>query len=151
MKHINRKSPALIVLMLTGLCVTGCSQDFEKVPQTQAGDMVEMGKKFNDKFYNTLKQGNTYEFGSEASEDVKRQISPEMQKSLYKQVQTQFGDYVDSEFVEAWKQKSNPGITILRYKGKFSKSDAKLELRVVYNEAGEVAGFFIKPWSDMLN
>lgn len=44
-----------------------------------------------------------------------------------------------------------PGITILRYKGKFAKSDTKLELRVVYNEAGKVAGFFTKPWSDMLN
>lgn len=74
-----------------------------------------------------------------------------MQKSLYKQVKDQFGDYVDSEFVEAWVQKSNPQYKILRYKGEFSKSDTKLELRVIYDDANKVAGFFIKPWSDMLN
>lgn len=74
-----------------------------------------------------------------------------MQKSLYKQVKDQFGDYVDSEFAEAWVQKSKPQYKILRYKGKFSKSETKLELRIVYDDTNKVAGFFIKPWSDMLN
>ena len=141
----------LLVILLVSTGITGCSQDFEKVPPTQAGEAtIEMGRKFNDQFYNTLKQGRAYEFGTEATAEVKRKISPEMQKSLYKQVKDQFGDYVESEFVEAWIQKSNPQYKILRYKGKFSKSETKLELRVVYDGSNKVTGFFIKPWSDML-
>jgi len=152
MKNTNRKPLTLFVALLTSICITGCSQDFEKISRDEAGDdKIAMGKKFNDSFYNTLKQGAAYTFGDEATEEVKRQISPEMQKSLYKQVKDQFGDYVNSEFAEAWIQKSNPQYKILRYKGKFSKSDIKLELRVVYDDANKVAGFFIKPWSDMLN
>lgn len=152
MKNTTQKPFTLFVMFLVSICVTGCSQDFEKISRAQAGeDKIEMGKKFNDRFYNKLKQGDAYEFSSEATEEVKRQISPEMQKSLYKQVKDQFGDYVDSEFAEAWIQKSKPQYKILRYKGKFSKSETKLELRVIYNDANKVAGFFIKPWSDMLN
>lgn len=152
MKNTTQKPFTLFVMFLVSICVTGCSQDFEKISRAQVGeDKIEMGKKFNDRFYNKLKQGDAYEFSSEATEEVKRQISPEMQKSLYKQVKDQFGDYVDSEFAEAWIQKSKPQYKILRYKGKFSKSETKLELRVIYNDANKVAGFFIKPWSDMLN
>ena len=152
MKNKRQMLSGLLSSFLITLSLSACSQDFEKISRIEAGEhKIKLGKEFNDRFYNTLKRGETFSFTTEATEQVKSQITPEMQTSIYNQVKGQFGDYEDSEFAEAWIQKSNPQYKILRYKGKFSASDTKLELRVVYDDSNKIAGFFIKPWSDMMN
>lgn len=147
------KKPAIVCLFLMfATSFYGCSQDFQKISPEEVGrNKIKIGKEFNDKLYGALKRGEIYDFSNEATEEVKRQITPELQKSIYKQVKDKFGDYVSSEYAEAWVQKNNTNYKILRYKGQFSESDTKLELRVVLDDTNKIAGFFIKPWSDMFN
>lgn len=145
----NVKTVFLSVIMLYS--VAGCSQDFQKLSNDDVSkEKIKIGKEFSDRFYATLNSGKTYDFTNDGTEEMKNAMTPEVQKNAYNQVKERSGEYESVAYAEAWTQKSNSQYTILRYKGTFSTSDAKLEIRVVLDKNNKIAGFFIKPWSDML-
>jgi hypothetical protein len=147
MKSISLVLGAFIVFSLNSF-----GQDFKKLSDSETDkNKIKIAQKFASDFLGKLKSGETYVFQNEAIDPVKNQLSGETQKLLYQQLKTQFGDYKSLEYVETWVQGNSKAIGIFRFKGDFDKSNKKLEIRVVLNEADKIAGFFIKPWSDMLN
>lgn len=76
-------------------------------------------------------------------------LTEERQKSSYQKIKGLFGDYQSLEFhsVKGITQKEK--LEIYRFKGNFEQSD-DVEVRVVLNSNGKLAGFFILPWKDTL-
>jgi len=132
------------------LCLNSCSQDFRKLSNSEVDNTkVQIANDFASNYLNTLKNGKTYIFRDEAIDAIKNQLTEENQKLIYQQLKSQFGDFQSSEYAETWIQGNNKSIQIIRLKATFEKSNKNLEIRVVLNDSNKIAGFWIKPWSDM--
>jgi hypothetical protein len=131
-------------------CLNSCGQDFKKLNESEVDSKkVQIANKFANDYLSQLKNGSFYQFQDEAIDALKNALTKETQKSVYKQLKDQFGDYQGIDYAETWIQSGNPAIKIFRFKGDFEKSNKKLEIRVVLNESDKIAGFWIRPWSDM--
>jgi hypothetical protein len=147
MKRIS----ALLVLCVA-FSLGSCGQEFKKMNDSEVDKAkVKIAQTFASNYLTKLRNGETYTFGDEAVEILKNSLTAENQKAGYRQVKGQFGDYKTMSFAEVWVQGSNSSYQIIRFKGEFDKSNRKLEVRVVLDSSNRIAGFFIKPWSDMLN
>lgn len=140
-------------IILYSLSACSQAQDFKKLSQEEVDkEKIDIGKEFITDFYAVLENGSAYDFTADnATPEVQNTFSANMQQSTFQSIRDQLGDYQNAEYAETWIQTSNPEYTILRYKGKFSKSTPIVEIRVVLDKANKIAGFFVKPWSDMLN
>ena len=138
----------LSVLLMT-IFIGLYGQDFEKVSQPDQ-EKLTAAKKFANDYLLILKAGNYYKFqDDEATDILKNMLTEPMQKLGYSQIKAMYGDYQSLEFTEGWKQKSS-GFLVYRMKGKFERSEDKLEIRVTTDSQGKIAGFFVKPWTDAL-
>lgn len=143
----------LLSFMLYTLSACGQPQDFERLSDKEVRkNAIHIGERFINEFYEALEKGTAYQFTADnATPEVRQLFTPEMQITTFEQIKTQLGEYEDAAYAETWVQRSNPNYTILRYKAKFSDSTPKVEIRVVLDESNKIAGFFVKPWSDVLN
>jgi hypothetical protein len=147
MKSILLLLAATIIFNLNSTC-----QDFKKAEDSKADKgKIKIAQDFATNFLTKLKSGKEYQFQDEAIDALKNQLTGETQKLVYQQLKTQFGDFQSLEYSETWVQSNSKSVSIYRFKGRFDKSTAQPEIRVVLNESDKIAGFFIKPWSDMLN
>lgn len=133
------------------LSLNSSSQDFKKLKDSEIDkNKIKIAQDFASNFFTKLKNEKEYQFQDEAIDAIKKQFTGETQKLVYQQLKAQFGDFQSLEYSETWIQGNSKSISIFRFKGEFEKSTKKLEIRVVLNESDKIAGFFIKPWSDML-
>jgi hypothetical protein len=144
------------ITLIIGACflfgLNSCSQDFKKLSNSEVDkNTVKVAQDFASNYLNKLKNGDTYIFKDEAIDVLKNQLTAENQKLVYQQLKNQFGDFKSLEYAETWVQGNSKSIQIIRLKSVFEKSNKNLEIRVVINDVGKIAGFWIKPWSDMLN
>jgi len=144
-----------ITLFLVAFCLFSLhiyGQNFKKLNDSDVDyKKIKIAQVFANDFLTKLKVGSTYQFKNEAIDALKNQLTDENQKAVYQQLKGQFGDFQTLEYAETWIQNGNASIHIFRYKGNFDKSNKKLEIRVVLNESDKIAGFWVRPWSDMLN
>jgi hypothetical protein len=146
------KSISLVLGVCLLFSLNSFGQDFKKLSDSETDkNKIKIAQKFASDFLGKLKSGETYVFQNEAIDQLKTQLTGETQKVVYQQLKSQFGDYKSLEYAETWVQGNSKAIGIYRFKGDFDKSNKKLEIRVVLNESDKVAGFFVRPWSDMLN
>lgn len=146
------KSITLIFGACILFCLNSCSQNSKKLGDSEVDKgKVKIAQDFATNYMNKSKNGETYKFQDEAIDALKNQLTEEYQKLVYQQVKTQFGDFQSLKYAETWIQGSNKSIQIIRLKSNFEKSNKNLEIRVVLNESDKIIGFFIIPWSDMLN
>lgn len=143
------------IKLIIGVCILfssgACSQEFTKLKGSEADqNKIKIAKDFASGFFNTVKNGETYLFQDEAVDVIKNQLTAENQKAVYQQLKNEFGDFQSLEYAETWIQGGNKTFQVIRLKGDFDKSNKKLEIRVVVNEQDKIAGFFVRPWSDML-
>jgi hypothetical protein len=145
------KSISLILGACLIFSLNSCSQDFKKIKDAETDkNKVLIAQNFASEFFTKLKNGEEYHFKDEAIDAIKTQFTAETQKSVYQQIKTQFGDFQSLEYAETWIQSNSKSLNIFRFKADFENSTKKLEIRVVLNESDKIAGFWIKPWSDML-
>jgi hypothetical protein len=145
------KSISIILGVWLIFSLNSCGQDFKKLNDVETDKKkVLIAQNFASDFFTKLKNGEEYQFQDKAIDAIKNQFTAETQKTVYQQIKTQFGDFQSLEYAETWIQSNSKSINIFRFKGEFEKSPKKLEIRVVLNEADKIAGFWIKPWSDML-
>ena len=144
-------SGLIICLLLIPAVNTAC-QDLQKLtPEEVQQERTEFTEEFAVSYFEAVKKGESYQFTDNAIDEIKKQLTPENQKAAYNQIKANFGDYESLEYAETWGIKTNPGIHIIRFKSLFSQTNQSLEIRVVLNEEGKIAGFWIAPWSDTLN
>ena len=145
------KSILLILGASIILSLNSSSQDFKKLKDSEIDkNKIKIARDFASNFFTKLKSEKEYQFQDEAIDPFKKQFTSETQKLVYQQLKAQFGDFQSLEYSETWIQGNSKSISVFRFKGEFEKSTKKLEIRVVLNESDKIAGFFIKPWSDML-
>lgn len=153
MKAIILRNPLLLIVFIL-LSFLSCSeaQEAEKLSSDEvSADEIKAGKNFITGLYKSLSTGSTYDFNKENSTEMMvNTFTPEMQRTTYEQIKAQLGEYENAEYEEAWAMSSNPDMKILRYKANFTGSNERVEIRVVFDKANKVAGFFVKPWLDMM-
>jgi hypothetical protein len=127
------------------------SQGYEKLSEDKVDqNKVILAEKFADKYFCAARDGKTYEFQDEATEILSQSFTPEVQKQVYQDIQGKFGDYKSLEYAETWKYSGTETMTIVRFKGIFSKNNEIPEIRIVLNEADKIAGFWYKTWEEEL-
>lgn len=98
------------------------------------------------------KKDNIYLLNEEeAIPQVAKGLTEAVQRSSYESIRAQFGDYQSMKFAEAWSLSTDQGVfTIFRFKGNFTDTSDKPEVRVVLDGESRLAGFWIRPWQDDL-
>ena len=140
----------LVVLMGFLLPTSAKSQNFEKVEGSKVKTEVQLARKFSESLLNAFKNNEVLVLKEESTELMKSTFTAEYQKVVRTQLQKEVGFYKSSEYVETWIEKSNPNFKIHRFKGDFTGTNKKVEIRTVLDEKNKVAGIYIKPWSDVL-
>jgi hypothetical protein len=141
----------LLISVSILVCISSFSQNVEKLPEDKVDmEKVKTAQDFADRFFSAAREGKTYEFQNDAITAVIQGLTPQVQKQVYQDIQSKYGDYKSLGYVETWKYNAGETMTIVRLKGVFSKSDDKPEIRIVLNDSNKVAGFWYKPWEDEL-
>lgn len=73
---------------------------------------------------------------------------PEDQQAAYNNLKALFGEFRSLAFAEAVMSPMLPGHIMYRFRGKFSATNADPEIRVLMNNAGKIAGFWVRHWMD---
>ncbi len=144
------------ITLLFSICILSClnsyAQGYEKLKDSDViPAKIEIAKKFATNYLTAQRNGAYYQFKDEAVDIIKNSLTAENQKAAYKQIKDNSGDFKSLEYAETWIQKNNANFKIYRFKGDFDKSNRKLEIRIILNGEDKIAGFWIRPWSDMLN
>ncbi len=152
---INRCSLLLVVpalVLVAGMVMSAQAQPvFKPVPSDQVNKAeLEKARRIADTTLSNWRDGKFEPRSDEFTEAMKTASTPDRQKMSYEAIKDMFGDYRSLDYVEAVTSKDVPGLIVYRFRGTFSGSDTKPEIRVVMNREGKVAGFWIKPWSAQL-
>ena len=145
-----------ITILVTSLCFAipaiSLGQELRKLAENEADqEKVAFAEKFATEYFEALKSGANYLFENEATNEVKNQLTPEYQNTIYNQLKTNLGNFVSLEYAETWMQTEGQDLNIIRFKSVFDNTDQQIEVRVVLNKAGKISGFFITPWRDSLD
>ena len=139
---------------LLSLCVllsaSVYSQEFKKLDNANINQQQrEFAKKFATDYFAKQVTGNYYSFqNNEATDEMVKFLTAEKQKEVYAQIKSGFGDFKSLEYAQTWFD-NNTHLTVYRFKGTFGDNNL-LEIRVVMNYQGKIAGFFVKPWTENL-
>ena len=136
------------VFLLISFALSG--QDFKKIDEKDLDlKQKEFARKFATDYFSRQISGSSYQFRTdEATDDIIKFLTPEKQKEVYNQLKSAFGAYKSLDYSQAWLE-SNSNVRIYRFKSLFGDSN-QMEIRVVVNDKGKIAGFFIKPWAETL-
>jgi len=126
-------------------------QDLKKLENSDVDkSMLQVAENFALEYLTKLKEGSYYEFQDEAIAEFKRQMTEQRQKKAYQNLKEKFGDFRSINYEQTWLQDTNNPLQIFRFKADFKASNQPLEVRVVLNEAGKIAGLWVKPWRENL-
>ena len=136
------------LLFLMSFVLSG--QDFKKIDEKNIDlKQKEFARKFANDYFSKQISGGTYQFKTdEATDEIIKFLTPEKQKEVYSQLKSAFGVYKSLDYSQTWLE-SNSKVVIYRFKSLFGDSN-QMEIRVVVNDKGKIAGFFIKPWAENL-
>jgi hypothetical protein len=126
------------------------SQDFKKLDEKDIDlKQMEFSKKFANDYFSKQIQGSYYQFDNdEATAEMIKLLTAEKQKEVYNQLKSGFGEFKSLEYSQTWFDNSSK-LVVYRFKSIFGDIN-KLEIRVVLNYQGKIAGFFVKPWTENL-
>lgn len=135
------------LLLLLGLGVYG--QDFKKLDAKDVNlKQVESCKKFaNDYFSKQLSGGYVFD-KNEATEELMNALTADKQKDVYNQLKSAFGEFKSLEYAQTWVDNSS-NLVLYRLKAVFGDAN-NLDIRVILNDKGLIAGFFVSPWTEDL-
>jgi hypothetical protein len=91
-------------------------------------------------------RGEYPEFGHEMTPEMKSALTPDKQKQAYESIRGMFGHFVSMEYAETWMPTDGTRMFIFRFKGNFTKTDSKPEIRAVIDANGRLSGFWVRPW-----
>lgn len=145
-------SSSRLALVLAAMLVFGCGgTKFNKVPEGEVdGSQKAAAEKFGSSVLAAWAKDQYPKVDVPADPKFKEgQDDEAKQKAADKSIEAQMGNFQSMTYHET--QKSEPAkFVIYRFKGKFSKSEAPAEVRLVYDTEGKLSGFWIKPWKDSL-
>ncbi len=153
MKSIAIKAVFIWVLILIfPFVISSCKTQFKKLSTGKTDTIkIEIATNFVISYFNTLENGNTFDFENIAVKAFYDSMKPTFQKQTYEKVEQQFGQLLSVKYAATWVNKSTPQFEIIRLVGQFEKNRSPLEIRVIVNKDNKISGFWIKPWRNNLN
>ncbi len=139
------------LITLSLLAIVSCESKvrFDKANDTDI-DPAKLSRvtELSKRILSAQRNGGYYPLtAEEATPDMIKGLTEEVQKSAYQKVSSAFGDYQDIEFDHMMKPTDGQLFELYRYRGQFAPG-AEVEVRAVVDAKGKLAGFFIKPWND---
>ncbi len=135
------------LISLIALVVTGCGSQFRRLPESEVdGEVKSTAERIATDILKSMRDGRFEPLGDEATAAMRSGLTPEKQKEAYETIKGMFGDFQSMEYVETCIPTDGSLLVIYRFKGHFSKSKARPEIRVVMDGEGKLSGFWIKPW-----
>ncbi len=145
------KTLVTIIIGMMLFSITSNAQNFVVVDVNKVDqNRVKIAQAFAVNYLTKVEKGEEYIFSDEATNEMKNLLIADTQKTLHQQVLDQFGKFTSLAYSETWMPEGSSKLYVVRFKGDFDKSNKKLEIRVVLNETNKIAGFWMKPWLDML-
>ncbi|TET81223.1 hypothetical protein E3J38_04290 [candidate division TA06 bacterium] len=142
---------AACLICLTALAVGGCKSPFRRLPESEVdAGMKLVAERVATKILESERDGVFEPLGDEATAAVRSGLTPEVQKESYESIKGMGGDFQSLEYAEPWVPTDGSLLVIYRFRGRFSKSDARPEIRVVMDGEGKLAGLWLKPWKSRI-
>jgi hypothetical protein len=153
MRKIGAYAAALVLAVF---CVTNVFADsassllFSRLPESDIEPAyVEKAQIVVGSLYEKWQNGDFEPVGDEFTSEMKKGLSPELQRQSFEQIKSMFGDFRGMTFVEALAARFLlPRGTVYRFKGSYSGTSEQPEIRVVFDSDGKISGLWIKPWKD---
>jgi len=144
---------ALSAVLLLGMC-TSCSRvvlpPFKRVPADQVDQaQLQTAERVAFRTLSAWRDGQFGPLGDDYSDVMKQALDSRQQRAAQESIAS-FGAFESLEFVEALSSDKDEARHIYRFRGSFSKSKGKQEIRVVMDVRGKVSGFWIKPWRSVM-
>ena len=147
-EEVTRTVVAACLICLIALAVGGCKSSFRKLPESEVdGEMKLVAERVATKILESQRDGRFEPLGDEAIAAVRSGLTPAVQKESYESIKGMWGDFQSMDYAETWVPTDGTLLVIYRFRGRFSKSDATPEIRVVVDGEGKLAGLWLKPWN----
>jgi hypothetical protein len=153
MRKIGAYAAALVlaVFSLTNVLADSASSLlFSRLPESDVNpDYVARAQVTVGSLYEKWQNGDFEPVGDEFTSEMKKGLSPELQRQSFEQIKSMFGDFRGMTFVEALTARFLlPRGTVYRFKGSYSGASEQPEIRVVFDSDGKISGLWIKLWKD---
>ncbi len=86
----------------------------------------------------------------EATEEFRNGFTAEVQRRSHQTIRQLFGAFEGLDYVETRSTEDQPHLLIHRFKGRYGAASRSLEVRVVLDRDGKLAGLWIKPWQEQM-
>lgn len=141
-------SMVTVVVWMTGIVMTAhADAPFKPIPPDQVNkDELEKARRIAETTLSNWRDGKFEPRGDEFTAAMKKASTPARQKAASQGIKDLFGDYQSLKYVEAVASKDMPEFVLYRFRGTFSGTDERPEIRIVINQDGKVAGVWIKHW-----
>jgi hypothetical protein len=152
MRLVITSAALFAIVIVTGSVMdTHAKSPFQQVPESKVNkEHRSIAKKAAIDTMANWRDGKYEPLSDDYTEAMKEASTPARQKAAYQNIKALFGDLKDLKYVEAVASKNLPSLVVYRFKGTFTGTKDKPEIRVVIDSDGKIAGFFIKPWKDEL-
>ncbi len=136
------------LICLIALAVGGCSSPFRRLSESEVDAQMKLvAERVATRILESERDGRFEPLGDEATATVRSGLTPEVQKASYESIKGMYGDFLSMDYAETWVPTDGTLLAIYRFRGRFSKSDARPEIRVVMDGEGKLAGLWLKPWN----
>lgn len=125
----------------------GCRTGFRKLPESEVDPaMKSLAQHIGASMLESWRDGRFEPLGDDATSAMRSGLAPEGQREAYESVKGMFGDFQSMEYVETWAPTDGSLLLVFRFRGRFSRTRARPEIRVVLDGEKRLSGFWIKPW-----
>ncbi len=93
-------------------------------------------------------EGRFRQLSDDFSLEMIARLPPDDQRKAADSLRGLFGNFQAMSFAEAMISPTIPGCVMYRFRGSFSATEAKPEIRVLMNSEGRVVGFWVRHWMD---
>jgi len=139
---------ALALVLATGTTLPATSP-FQPMPEVKVNQAhKEKARQVAGALLTAWREGRFEPLSDDFTLEMAQGLPPEDQKKAHASLRALFGDFVSLEFFEAVTSLTLPDCVMYRFKGTFSSTDARPEVRVLMDDEGTVAGFWVMHWKD---
>jgi len=138
---------AAVMLLVGTMTAVTAESPFKPIPASEVDQAQrDKARRIAAATLKGWSEGKFEPLSDDFTSEMKKALTPAAQRNSYLTTKPLFGDFRDQEFVEAVASPNLPEYVLYRFRGTFSGTKEKPEIRVVINGEGKVAGFWIKHW-----
>lgn len=131
--------------LCSALAITYVDSEGVLLKHTPAADAdtgsIERARLVWDSLYGKWRSGNYEAVSGEFNDEMRRALTPQLQKRLFEQLSSAYGNCQGVAFVEVVSGRFGfPRTCIYRFKGSFSRTKLQPEIGILFDSKGKVSG-----------